>query len=66
MLREKLTDTESPIEWQDVTDFRQEYFKAPEARDTTRKGAKLLYEYLDAGWDLTRSTDNTEIIDKNY
>ena len=25
------------IEWQDVTDFRNEYFKYPEHRDTIRK-----------------------------
>lgn len=40
------------IEWQDVTDMRMEYYNMSEHRDVTRKGAKLLYEYLEAGWDL--------------
>lgn len=44
------------IEWQDVTDFRNEYFKYPEHRDTIRKGSKLLLEYIQAGWDLSPSS----------
>lgn len=38
------------IEWQDITDFRSEYIGDLEHRDTVRKGSKLLYEYIDAGW----------------
>lgn len=44
------------IEWQDITDFRNEYFKYPEHRDTIRKGSKLLLEYIQAGWDLGPSS----------
>lgn len=38
------------IEWQDVVDLRSEYTGETEHRDTIRKGAKLFYEYLQAGW----------------
>lgn len=38
------------IEWQDIADLRSEYTGEIEHRDTIRKGAKLFYEYLDAGW----------------
>jgi len=40
----------------DVTDFRNEYFKYPEHRDTIRKGSKLLLEYIQAGWDISPSS----------
>ena len=45
--RKQIDDT---IEWQDVADFRSEYVGDLEHRDTVRKGSKLLYEYIDAGW----------------
>jgi len=45
-------DEDSNIEWSDVTDFRTEYSGEAEHKDTVRKGSKLLYEYLDAGWNL--------------
>lgn len=38
------------IEWQDVADLRAEYFGGTEHIDTIRKGSKLFYEYLNAGW----------------
>lgn len=38
------------IEWQDIADLRSEYTGEVEHRDTIRKGAKLFYEYLQAGW----------------
>ena len=38
------------IEWQDIADLRAEYTGEPEHRDTIRKGSKLFYEYLNAGW----------------
>lgn len=38
------------VEWQDVADLRSEYTGEDEHRDTIRKGAKLFYEYLQAGW----------------
>lgn len=48
LLKNKQLDT--TIEWQDVADFRSERFGDIEHRDTVRKGSKLLYEYIDAGW----------------
>lgn len=48
LLKRKQTD--DTIEWQDVVDFRSEYVGDLEHRDTVRKGSKLLYEYIDAGW----------------
>ena len=48
LLKRKQKD--SNIEWQDVADFRSDYNGESEHRDTIRKGSKLLYEYLDAGW----------------
>lgn len=48
MLTRRLND--STIEWQDIADLRTEYTGEVEHRDTIRKGAKLLYEYLEAGW----------------
>lgn len=38
------------IEWQDIADLRTEYTGETEHRDTIRKGSKLFYEYLQAGW----------------
>ena len=48
LLKRKQTD--DTVEWQDVADFRSEYVGDLEHRDTVRKGSKLLYEYIDAGW----------------
>ena len=48
LLKRKQKD--SNIEWQDIADFRLDYNGESEHRDTIRKGSKLLYEYLDAGW----------------
>ena len=48
LLKRKQTD--DTIEWQDVADFRSEQVGDLEHRDTVRKGSKLLYEYIDAGW----------------
>ncbi len=45
---QKITDP--TIEWQDVADFRGEALGIREANDTVRKGAKLFYEYANAGW----------------
>lgn len=54
------------LEWQDVADFRSEYNGDLEHRDTVRKGSKLLYEYIDAGWVNepveTEDNDNAELI----
>ena len=40
------------LDWQDINDFRVDSLGIIEAVDTTRKGAKLLNEYVDAGWTL--------------
>lgn len=45
-------DEDSDIEWSDIADFRTEHTSVVEHKDTVRKGAKLLYGYLDSGWDL--------------
>lgn len=64
LLKRKKTDEN--LEWQDVADFRSEYNGDLEHRDTVRKGSKLLYEYIDAGWVNepveTKDNDNAELI----
>ena len=55
LLKRKQTD--DTVEWQDVADFRSEYVGDLEHRDTVRKGSKLLYEYIDAGW-VNEPTEN--------
>lgn len=50
--RQKMPDI---VGWQDINDFRHKY-GIEEHRDTTAKGSKLLYEYLDAGWTLTTNS----------
>lgn len=52
MLKGRLDKDNTDIEWQDITDFRQQYYNESEARDTTRKGGKLINEYLEAGWNI--------------
>ena len=47
------------LEWQDLTDIRTDYSGVSETRDTVRKGAKLINEYIDAGWSIT-SPDNND------
>lgn len=65
LLKRKKTDEN--LEWQDVADFRSEYNGDLEHRDTVRKGSKLLYEYIDAGWvnepvETEDNSDSTELI----
>lgn len=64
LLKRKKTDEN--LEWQDVADFRSEYNGDLEHIDTVRKGSKLLYEYIDAGWVNepveTEDNDNAELI----
>lgn len=48
LLKRKQVDP--TIEWQDVAEFRADFLGMPEHRDTCRKGSKLFYEYLNAGW----------------
>ena len=52
----KRKQTDPSIEWQDVTDFRANVLGNIEARDTIRKGSKLLLEYIDAGWSISPSS----------
>lgn len=65
LLKRKQTDEN--LEWQDIADSRSEYIGDLEHRDTVRKGSKLLYEYIDAGWvnepnDSNIDVDNEELI----
>ena len=65
LLKRKKTDEN--LEWQDVADFRSEFNGDLEHRDTVRKGSKLLYEYIDAGWvnepvESEDNSDNAELI----
>lgn len=65
LLKRKRTDEN--LEWQDVADFRSEFNGDLEHRDTVRKGSKLLYEYIDAGWvnepvEKENNSDNAELI----
>lgn len=65
LLKRKKTDEN--LEWQDIADFRSEFNGDLEHRDTVRKGSKLLYEYIDAGWvnepvETEDNSDNTELI----
>lgn len=65
LLKRKRTDEN--LEWQDVADFRSEFNGDLEHRDTVRKGSKLLYEYIDAGWvnepvEAEDKSDNAELI----
>ena len=65
LLKRKRTDEN--LEWQDVADFRSEFNGDLEHRDTVRKGSKLLYEYIDAGWvnepvAIENDADNAELI----
>ncbi len=49
------------MEWQDIADFRSEYVGQLEHRDTCRKGSKLLYEFMDAGWVNEPKEDNLTV-----
>lgn len=65
LLKRKRTDEN--LEWQDVADFRSEFNGDLEHRDTVRKGSKLLYEYIDAGWvneplETEDNSDNAELV----
>lgn len=59
LIKQKQTD--SSIEWQDVTDFRTDALGEVEHRDTIRKGSKLLLEYIDAGWNIAPSSSISNI-----
>lgn len=59
LLKRKQTDEN--LEWQDVADFRSEYIGDLEHRDTVRKGSKLLYEYIDAGWVNEPNNNNIDV-----
>lgn len=44
-----------------MADFRSDYVGTLEHRDTCRKGSKLLYEYIEAGWVNEPTTSSTTI-----
>lgn len=48
------------MEYQDLTDIRAAYLGSAENRDTVRKGAKLINEYLEAGWTILSPEDVVE------
>ena len=52
------------LEWQDLTDMRSEFYGVSEARDTVRKGAKLINEYIAAGWTIVSPEEITESMDE--
>ena len=61
----KTKQTDDSLTWQDITDFRYENTGIAENVCTTRKGAKLLLEYLNNGWDIvphSQSNVSTELI----
>ena len=65
LLKRKQTDPS--IEWQDIADFRAEYYGESEHRDTVRKGSKILIDYINEGWvdeprETIPSTENNEIV----
>ena len=39
--------------------MRSEFIGTLEHRDTVRKGSKTLYEYIDAGWDITEPNNES-------
>lgn len=51
----------SELEWQDIADFRSNFYGDLEHRDTVRKGSKLIYEYIDAGWSISPDVSKSEI-----
>ncbi len=57
LLKRKQKD--KSIEWQDIADFRSEYVGHLENTCTVRKGSKLFYDYLNAGW-IHEPTDKQE------
>lgn len=59
LIQQKQSDP--TIEWKDITKFRQDNLHIGESRDTTRKGAKLLMEYLNSGWSIT-PPDSSSIV----
>ena len=57
LLKRKQIDVD--LEWQDIADFRSIHVGSLEHRDTCRKGSKIFYEYLDAGW-IKEPNENDE------
>lgn len=64
LLKNKQVDTR--IEWQDIADIRSDFVGSLEHRDTVRKGSKLLYEYLDAGWDIVEPDGENNTFTTSY
>lgn len=61
ILKEKQDNEE--IEWQDVCDVRTKYTGLTEHRDTVRKGSKIIYEYINAGWIKEPLQDDNSVVD---
>lgn len=55
------------LEWQDLADMRTDYSGTVEHRDTVRKGAKLINEYISEGWDIVPpSGDKNDESETNF
>jgi len=63
LLMQKQTDPS--IEWQDITDFRAEYFGKMEHRDSVRKGFLLLKDFMEAGW-VKDPAESTGVVDSKF
>lgn len=48
---------DSDLQWIDINNFRKENLGIEETVDTTRKGYKLLAEFLESGWELRPTRD---------
>lgn len=64
MLKSRLS-ADSEIEWSDIVDLRAEFYKEVEHGDTVRKGSKILYEFLKAGWSIVPPEDVSDDIYKD-
>lgn len=55
----KSKQIDNSITWQDITDFRVRHTGESENICTTRKGAKIILEYLNNGWHVTPPVSQT-------
>lgn len=49
------------VDWSSINNFRTKFYGIQESTDTTRKGYKLLSEYLDSGWKLIPPENETDV-----
>ena len=64
---ELLTGRKDNYTWREINDFRTKNLGITEAIDTTRKGAKIIDEYIDEGWSIlppleSSGDDNVDLI----